>query len=970
MNITIKRTVNLSEPVLPEVLSAPLYEGEKNAHTFMITAEKDKLPHALYGSVVAYFERNDGNTVRVEGETKDGAAILTLSPECYQTGVFYLAVMLISDGAQTVIYAASGRVRNTQDGEIIDGGNTIPTYDEIIAHLNKYLSTDITAKVVETEDGARITMKDVVNGETVALVKNGATGPQGPQGPKGDTGATGPAGPTGPKGDTGALGPVGPEGPKGEDADVFTVIIGAKNAPDKTYSEIMDAYLANKTCICTGTDGQVFLLRGLRSDEDGTHFLFIAPTEYNSGTGLDYHRIRIYENNSVIHNAGTAKTPNPQKLIFTDENGAKEYEYDGTSETRMKTPKDGAQGPQGEQGPKGDTGPTGPKGPAGATGPEGPQGAPGKDGVDGFSPTAKVTETEDGALIEITDKNGTTSATVKHGKNGAGGETAPEYKSVIADTVYTPDSFATINGVTGVTLFTSFYLAENREYTVTYNGKDYKCEVEYIEKKQDYDGDGINDTLALMGDVSMFDPGLESNGLPFLIMSTQGYNLAGMGLYGMFVPLDGATSGSFSIETETNVPIIFTKNANGDFSCNHSPDELWEMDEKDIAQNACVVDGNDRYSVRSASKCTDSLYGNIIQLYADLDVASYDLPGNHHSTLHLMYFNNAMNTSIAADTFTSLSNNTGISGILFMPLLLNGVWNNHRASFLEYDGETSGYNLKTMSETTKGGAKVGKGLEVVGDTLRVNATPDWNENDERATGFIKNRPFFTEITAKTLVDTTANDFYVEEGIGFTGLELDHGPTIIGKEYVVTFNGQTYSCVARAHDLGDFVAITIGNETLIPEWMFPVENPIHNNEPFSCVFYSNANDYVDLITNGVFECTIKIEGEVAYDHKIPTKYLPNNPTSEVVTFTLNSDGTTYNADKSRDYIIDAFMSGKTVYAKFMGAGSIEHFLPISSIEGNTYIYFIGLILENAFVQLCKLEWKMENAATLTMKVLTM
>lgn len=175
MTITLKRTVNLSEPVLPEVLSAPLYEGEKNAHTFMITAEKDKLPHALSGSVVAYFERNDGNTVRVEGETKDGAAVLTLSPECYQTGVFYLAVMLISDGAQTVIYAASGRVRNTQDGEIINGGDAIPSYDEIMAHLNKYLAADIIAKVEETEDGALITMKDVVHGETLAFIKNGDT---------------------------------------------------------------------------------------------------------------------------------------------------------------------------------------------------------------------------------------------------------------------------------------------------------------------------------------------------------------------------------------------------------------------------------------------------------------------------------------------------------------------------------------------------------------------------------------------------------------------------------------------------------------------------------------------------------------------------------------------------------------------------------------------------------------------------
>lgn len=175
MTITLKRTVNLSEPILPEVLQAPLYEGEKNAHTFMITAEKDKLPHALSGSVVAYFDRADGNTVRVEGETKDGVAILTLSPECYQTGVFYIAVMLISDGAQTVIYAASGRVKNTQEGEIINGGDAIPTYDEIMAHLNKYLNANISAKVEQKEDGALITMTDA-DGTTQAFVKNGKNG--------------------------------------------------------------------------------------------------------------------------------------------------------------------------------------------------------------------------------------------------------------------------------------------------------------------------------------------------------------------------------------------------------------------------------------------------------------------------------------------------------------------------------------------------------------------------------------------------------------------------------------------------------------------------------------------------------------------------------------------------------------------------------------------------------------------------
>jgi hypothetical protein len=43
-------------------------------------------------------------------------------------------------------------------------------------------------------------------------------------------------------------------------------------------------------------------------------------------------------------------------------------------------------------------------------------------GGGGFSPIAKVTQTEEGATIEITDKNGTTTATVTNGKDGVDGK--------------------------------------------------------------------------------------------------------------------------------------------------------------------------------------------------------------------------------------------------------------------------------------------------------------------------------------------------------------------------------------------------------------------------------------------------------------------------------------------------------------------------------------------------------------------
>ena len=52
---------------------------------------------------------------------------------------------------------------------------------------------------------------------------------------------------------------------------------------------------------------------------------------------------------------------------------------------------------------------------------DGADGRPGENGTDGYSPTANVMQNDNGATITITDKNGTTTATVKNGKDGADG---------------------------------------------------------------------------------------------------------------------------------------------------------------------------------------------------------------------------------------------------------------------------------------------------------------------------------------------------------------------------------------------------------------------------------------------------------------------------------------------------------------------------------------------------------------------
>lgn len=54
----------------------------------------------------------------------------------------------------------------------------------------------------------------------------------------------------------------------------------------------------------------------------------------------------------------------------------------------------------------------------GAPGQDGAPGAPGEDGADGVSPSASVAQTDEGAVVTVTDVDGTTMATLLHGEKG------------------------------------------------------------------------------------------------------------------------------------------------------------------------------------------------------------------------------------------------------------------------------------------------------------------------------------------------------------------------------------------------------------------------------------------------------------------------------------------------------------------------------------------------------------------------
>lgn len=113
-----------------------------------------------------------------------------------------------------------------------------------------------------------------------------------------------------------------------------------------------------------------------------------------------------------------------------------EIKYSGDVGPKGPVGPEGKQGPQGEKGDIGPAGPQGPKGETGSVGPQGPEGKrglqglngergpqgekgdTGSPGADGISPTVSVSKSGKITTIEITDKDGTKTTTIKDGEDG------------------------------------------------------------------------------------------------------------------------------------------------------------------------------------------------------------------------------------------------------------------------------------------------------------------------------------------------------------------------------------------------------------------------------------------------------------------------------------------------------------------------------------------------------------------------
>jgi hypothetical protein len=80
---------------------------------------------------------------------------------------------------------------------------------------------------------------------------------------------------------------------------------------------------------------------------------------------------------------------------------------------------------------------------------KGDKGDTGAKGADGVSPTASVTQTDDGAEFTVTDANGTTTAMIRNGTDGKDGAPGAPGKDAVVDATLTQDGQAADAKVTG-----------------------------------------------------------------------------------------------------------------------------------------------------------------------------------------------------------------------------------------------------------------------------------------------------------------------------------------------------------------------------------------------------------------------------------------------------------------------------------------------------------------------------------------
>ena len=157
---------------------------------------------------------------------------------------------------------------------------------------------------------------------------------------------------------------------------------------------------------------------------------------------------------------------------------------------------------------------------------------------------------------------------------------------------------------------------------------------------------------------------------------------------------------------------------------------------------------------------------------------------------------------------------------------------------------------------------------------KIDIQPDWNQNDETAVDYVRNRTHWTEgITEVEIYPETTIQITTDSSEGLLS-ETEPIGLVADDNYAITYNGTDYTCTAidASMLMNDMPATAIGNVGLA----FGTGD---SGEPFLIVELSpevaaEMGAYAMMIDlSGSTEVTVGIIHLQETVHKIPNKYLP-------------------------------------------------------------------------------------------------
>ena len=153
--------------------------------------------------------------------------------------------------------------------------------------------------------------------------------------------------------------------------------------------------------------------------------------------------------------------------------------------------------------------------------------------------------------------------------------------------------------------------------------------------------------------------------------------------------------------------------------------------------------------------------------------------------------------------------------------------------------------------------------------------PDWNQNDEIAADYIKNRPFYTGDPVETvLVEESTVTFDGINSLYVAEIRSSFEATV-GETYKVYWDGAAYECACV-----NFAGGTIGNLSIIeagPDTGEPFVMGIANGERIQIVTADTSASH-----------TVSISATVVPVVKIDAKYLPDSIISDISTAQSTAD----------------------------------------------------------------------------------